>query len=140
MLGGLALKWRWRERVGKLGKVTDRPNLVMGSNTQVCWHKFARYWDVEAREVPLEGDEVVTNPERAAAACDENTIGVVSVLGSTFTGHYEDVATLSVALDRLQDSGALSPLARANALVVREPGALPAPVGTPVPVYLTDIA
>src|SRR5580700_6102810 len=101
MLGGLALKWRGRERVRKLGKATDRPNLVMGSNTQVCWHKFARYWDVEAREVPLEGDEVVTNPERAAAVCDENTIGVVSVLGSTFTGHYEDVTALSAALDRL---------------------------------------
>jgi glutamate decarboxylase len=56
---------------------------------------------VETREVPLEGDEVVTNPERAAAACDENTIGVVSVLGSTFTGHYEDVTALSAALDRL---------------------------------------
>jgi glutamate decarboxylase len=103
MLGGLALKWRWRERMRKQGNAADRPNLVMGSNTQVCWHKFARYWDVEAREVPLEGDEVVTNPERAAAACDENTIGVVSVLGSTFTGHYEDVVALSAALDKLEE-------------------------------------
>jgi glutamate decarboxylase len=102
MLGGLALKWAWRERQRKLGKPTDKPNLVMGSNTQVCWHKFARYWDVEAREVPLEGGEVVTNPEKAAAVCDENTIGVVVVLGSTFTGHYEDVPALSDALDRLQ--------------------------------------
>jgi hypothetical protein len=75
----------------------------MGSNTQVCWHKFARYWDVEPREVPLEGNEVVTDPERAAAACDENTIGVVSVLGSTFTGHYENVLALSAALDQLQE-------------------------------------
>ncbi len=103
MLGGLALKWRWRERMRKSGKASDRPNLVMGSNTQVCWHKFARYWDVEAREVPLTGDEVVTNPERAAEACDKNTIGVVAVLGSTFTGHYEDVTALSAALDRLQE-------------------------------------
>jgi len=75
---------------------------VMGTNTQVCWHKFCRYWDVEAREVTLEGAEVVTNPERAAAACDENTIGVVSVLGSTFTGHYENVQALSAELDALQ--------------------------------------
>jgi len=103
MLGGLALKWRWREKMRKQGKAADRPNLVMGSNTQVCWHKFARYWDVEAREVPLTGDEVVTNPERAAAVCDENTIGVVAVMGSTFTGHYEDVAALSAALDRLEE-------------------------------------
>ncbi len=102
MLGGLALKWRWRERQRRAGKSTDRPNIVMGSNTQVCWHKFVRYWDVEERCVPLEGDEVVTNPERAAAMCDENTIGVVSVLGSTFTGDYEDVEALSAALDGLQ--------------------------------------
>jgi len=102
MLGGLALKWRWRKRMQGLGKATGTPNLVMGSNTQVCWHKFTRYWDVERRDVPLEGDEVVTDPERAAAACDENTIGVVCVLGSTFTGHYENVLALSQALDRLQ--------------------------------------
>jgi glutamate decarboxylase len=106
MLGGLALKWRWRRQMRAAGKDPERkgvrPNLVMGTNTQVCWHKFCRYWDVEAREVALEDAEVVTDPERAAAACDENTIGVVSVLGSTFTGHYEDVQALSTALDALQ--------------------------------------
>ena len=112
MLGGLALKWAWRERRKKAGLPTDldnsiRPNLVMGTNTQVCWHKFCRYWDVEERDVPLEGNEVVTDPERAAAVCDENTIGVVSVLGSTFTGHYEDVAVLSAALDALQEKTGL---------------------------------
>ena len=98
MLGGLALKWRWRERMRKLGRPTGTPNLVMGTNTQVCWHKFCRYWDVEERAVPLEGSELVTDPERAAAACDENTIGVVSILGSTYTGDYENVAGLSAAL------------------------------------------
>ena len=107
MLGGLALKWRWRQKMKKLGKPADKPNLVMGTNTQVCWHKFARYWDVEAREVALDGNEVVANPERAAAACDENTIGVVSILGSTFTGHYEDVLGLSTALDELQEKTGL---------------------------------
>ena len=103
MLGGLALKWRWREKMRKLGKSTDKPNLVMGTNTQVCWHKFARYWDVADKSVTLEGSESVTDPERAAAACDENTIGVVAVLGSTFTGDYENVSALSAALDRLQE-------------------------------------
>jgi glutamate decarboxylase len=107
MLGGLALKWRWRERMRKASKSTERPNLVMGTNTQVCWHKFVRYWDVEERAVPLDGDNFVTNPERAAALCDENTIGVVSVLGSTFTGDYEDVEALSAALDRLQEKTGL---------------------------------
>ena len=107
MLGGLALKWRWREKMRKLGKPADRPNLVLGTNTQVCWHKFLRYWDVEERPVPLEGEECITDPERVAAACDENTIGVVSVLGSTFTGHYENVSALSAALDRLQEKTGL---------------------------------
>ena len=107
MLGGMALKWRWREKMRQAGKPADRPNLVMGTNTQVCWHKFVRYWDIEERAVPIEGDRFVTDPERAAAMCDENTIGVVSVLGTTFTGDYEDVAALSSALDRLQEKTGL---------------------------------
>ena len=107
MLGGLALKWRWRERMRKRGKEAGRPNLVMGSNTQVCWHKFVRYWDIEERAVPLEGQRFTTDAERAAAACDENTIGVVAVLGSTFTGDYENVAALAGALDRLQEKTGL---------------------------------
>jgi len=107
MLGGLALKWRWRERMKKLGNPADRPNLVMGTNTQVCWHKFTRYWDVEERPVPIGGNCYVMDPERAAAACDENTIGVVTVLGSTFTGEYENVAALSAALDRVQEQTGL---------------------------------
>lgn len=111
MLGGLAMKWAWRAKMRERGKLSEsqveRPNLVMGTNTQVCWHKFARYWDVEAREVPLTGNQVVTDPERAAAACDQNTIGVVAVLGSTFTGHYENVTALSEALDRLQEKTGL---------------------------------
>ncbi|MGD1094278.1 MAG: glutamate decarboxylase, partial [Bryobacteraceae bacterium] len=97
------LKWRWREKMRKLGKPVDRPNLVLGTNTQVCWHKFLRYWDVEERAVPLQGNRYVTDPELAAAACDENTIGVVTVLGSTFTGEYENVSGLSAELDRLQE-------------------------------------
>jgi glutamate decarboxylase len=102
MLGGLALKWRWREKMLRLGKPVDRANLVMGADTQVCWHKFIRYWDIEERTVPLEGDRITTDPQSAAAMCDENTIGVVSILGSTFTGDYEDVEALSAALDDLE--------------------------------------
>jgi glutamate decarboxylase len=107
MLGGLALKWRWRKRMRKLGKPTDRPNLVIGANTQVCWHKFTRYWDVSERVITLEGHELLTDPDRAIAACDENTIGVVSVLGNTFTGDYENVQALSSGLDRLEDRSGL---------------------------------
>jgi len=56
MLGALALKWRWRERMRAAGKPTDKPNLVTGANVQVCWEKFCRYWDVEPRLVPMEGE------------------------------------------------------------------------------------
>ncbi len=107
MLGGLALKWAWREKMRKAGKPADRPNLIMGTNTQVCWHKFVRYWDVEERSVTLEGNGFVMDPERAAALCDENTIGVVAVMGSTYTGDYENVEALSAALDRLQEKTGL---------------------------------
>jgi len=54
MLGGMAMKWRWREKMKAAGKPTDKPNMITGP-VQICWHKFARYWDVELREIPMEG-------------------------------------------------------------------------------------
>ncbi len=97
MLGGLALLRRWRARGGGSGA----PNLVMGANVQVCWEKFCRYWDVEPRMVPVGGGATHLTPGGAAAACDENTIGVVAILGSTFDGAYEPVAEIAAALDGL---------------------------------------
>ncbi len=102
MLGGLALKWRWRERMRAAGRPTDRPNLVAGINVQVCWEKFCRYWDVEPRLVPMEGERYMLGAAEAAALCDENTIGVAAILGSTFDGRYEPVAEIAAALDALQ--------------------------------------
>jgi glutamate decarboxylase len=102
MLGGLALKRRWQQRRRAEGKPTDSPNLVMGINVQVCWEKFANYWDVEMRLVPMEGDRFHLSAEEAVAHCDENTIGVVAILGSTFDGSYEPVAEICAALDDLQ--------------------------------------
>jgi glutamate decarboxylase len=102
MLGGLALKRRWQHRRKAEGKPTDRPNLVMGINVQVCWEKFANYWDVEMRLVPMEGDRFHLSAEEAVARCDENTIGVVAILGSTFDGSYEPVQEICAALDDLQ--------------------------------------
>src|SRR5215831_10028727 len=84
MLGGLALKRRWQKRRAAEGKPTAKPNLVMGVNVQVCWEKFANYWDVEMRLVPMEGDRFHLSAEEAVKLCDENTIGVVAILGSTF--------------------------------------------------------
>jgi glutamate decarboxylase len=101
MLGGLALKWKWRERRAKLGKSSDKPNIVTGP-VQVCWHKFARYFDVELREIPLERDRLVMTPEDVVKRADENTIGVVPTFGVTFTCQYEPVAEIAEALDNLQ--------------------------------------
>jgi glutamate decarboxylase len=101
MLGGMALKWRWRERRRAAGASVDRPNLVMGANVQVCWEKFCRYWDVEARVVPVGPVATCLTAESAAEHCDENTIGVVAVLGSTYDGAYEPVAEIAAALDTL---------------------------------------
>ena len=85
------------------GKSTDKPNLVMGINVQVCWEKFANYWDVEMRLVPMEGDRFHLSAEEAVKLCDENTIGVVAILGSTFDGSYEPVQEICAALDDLQE-------------------------------------
>jgi glutamate decarboxylase len=103
MLGGLALKRRWQTRRRAEGKPADAPNIVMGINVQVCWEKFANYWDVEMRLVPMEGDRFHLSAEEAVKRCDENTIAVVPVLGSTFDGSYEPVQEICEALDDLQE-------------------------------------
>lgn len=94
MLCGLAMKKRWQERRAGLGLDTNKPNLVMGNQTHVCWEKFCRYWDVEARYIEVEEGRYCATPELIAAQCDENTIGVVAVFGSTYTGEFEDVEGL----------------------------------------------
>ncbi|WP_330202172.1 glutamate decarboxylase [Cyanobacterium sp. Dongsha4] len=102
MLGGLAMKWRWRKKMEALGKPTDKPNLICGP-VQICWHKFARYWDIELREIPMEENRLLMTPEEVIKRCDENTIGVVPTLGVTFTCGYEPVKAVSDALDKLQE-------------------------------------
>src|SRR5262245_4880407 len=107
MLGGLALKRRWQKRRAAEGKPIDKPNLVMGINVQVCWEKLANYWDVEMRLVPMEGDRFNLSAEEAVKRCDENTIGVVAILGSTFDGSYEPVQEICEALDALEQETGL---------------------------------
>ncbi|MFI8180612.1 glutamate decarboxylase [Actinacidiphila glaucinigra] len=120
MLAGMAFKRRWMKRAGDGGGRTSlarrltrrggdshpgggRPNLVMGANVQVCWEKFCNFWEVEPRLMPMEGDRLHLDADAAVAMCDENTIGVVAVLGSTFDGSYEPVAEICAALDALQE-------------------------------------
>jgi glutamate decarboxylase len=102
MLGGMAMKWRWREKMQAQGKPTDRPNLITGP-VQICWHKFARYWDIELREIPMDPGRLLMTPEEILKRCDENTIGVVPTLGVTFTCEYEPVKAVADALDRFQE-------------------------------------
>jgi len=105
MLGGMAMKWRWRDKMKAAGKPTDKPNMICGP-VQICWHKFARYWDIELREIPMEGDRLIMNAEEVIKRCDENTIGVVPTLGVTFTCQYEPVKEVADALDKFQkDTG-----------------------------------
>ncbi|WP_327117276.1 glutamate decarboxylase [Streptomyces sp. NBC_01341] len=103
MLAGLALKRRWSSRNSDRYPASARPNLVMGVNVQVCWEKFCTFWEVEARQVPMDGERFHLDPQAAAELCDENTIGVVGILGSTFDGSYEPIADLCAALDDLQE-------------------------------------
>ncbi len=101
MLAGLALKRRWSRARGS-GR-NERPNLVMGANVQVCWEKFCNYWEVDARVVPMEGERFHLTASEAVSSCDENTIGVVTIFGSTFDGSFEPVADIVSALDDLQE-------------------------------------
>jgi len=100
MLAGMALKRRWSNRQGPGS--TARPNLVMGINVQVCWDKFCNYWEVEPRFVPMEGDRFHLTAAEVASRCDENTIGVVAIFGSTFDGSFEPVADIARTLDDLE--------------------------------------
>jgi glutamate decarboxylase len=109
MLAGLALKWRWRERVAR-GKKKDAwkgrtPNLVMGSNVQVVWEKFCRYFDVEPRYLPMAEGRYVITPEQVLENIDEDTIGVVAILGTTFTGELEPIEEICAALDKVAADG-----------------------------------
>jgi len=99
MLGGLVLKWRWRQRRQAEGLDASHPNLVMGANTQICWDKFFTYFAVEPRLVPLEADRLHLTAEEAVRRCDANTIGVVGIVGSTFDGSYEPIDGIAEALD-----------------------------------------
>ena len=103
MLAGMAFKWRWREKRRAQGKPVDKPNMVMGINVQICWEKFCRYWDIEMRLAPMEPGSYTLTPEKMRELCDENTIGVVAILGSTFTGEYEPVKAMHDELVKIND-------------------------------------
>ncbi|KAJ9155440.1 Glutamate decarboxylase [Pleurostoma richardsiae] len=103
-LGGLAMKRRWQLRRKAEGKDAYRPNIIMGANAQVALEKFARYFDVEARILPVSAkSQYRLDPDLVKENIDENTIGVFIILGSTYTGHYEPVEEISKILDEYQE-------------------------------------
>jgi len=104
-LGGLAMKRIWQEKRKAAGKSIHEPgpNIVMGANAQVALEKFARYFDVEMRLVPVSVESKYRlDPKRAMQYVDENTIGVYVILGSTYTGHYEPVKEMADLLDEYE--------------------------------------
>jgi glutamate decarboxylase len=103
MLGALSLKWKWRQRREAESKPTDSPNLVFGGDVHVVWEKFCRYFDVEPRIVPLQAGKYTIGPEDIEPHVDENTIGVAAVVGTTFTGHADDVVGINDFLVDLKD-------------------------------------
>jgi len=107
MLGALSLKWKWKERQEKAGRPVDKPNLVFGGDVHVVWEKFCRYFDVEPRIVRLREDKYVIGPEDVEPHVDENTIGVAAVLGTTFTGHADDIQGINDLLVQLRDEKGL---------------------------------
>jgi glutamate decarboxylase len=104
MLALLAHKWNWKVQMKKQNKDTTMPNIVFGSDTHVVWDKFAKYFDVEPRIVPLDSKTMVSDPEKLLEKVDENTIAVGAVLGTTFTGSFDDVKRINTLLERLKES------------------------------------
>jgi glutamate decarboxylase len=107
MLGALSLKWKWRQRREAEKKPADSPNLVFGGDVHVVWEKFCRYFDVEPRIVPLQPGKYTIGPEDIEPHVDENTIGVAAVVGTTFTGHADDVVGINDFLLELKDKKGL---------------------------------
>jgi glutamate decarboxylase len=107
MLGALAMKWKWRARREAAKKGTDKPNLIFGGDVHVVWEKFCRYFDVEPRIVPLQENKLVIGPEDVEPHIDENTIGVAAVLGTTFTGHADDIVGINKLLLNVKEKQGL---------------------------------
>jgi len=102
MLAMLAHKRSWQRRREAAGEPTDRPNMVMGADVHTCWEKFARYFEVEARLVPMEEGRYTIGARDVEPLLDERTIAVAGVLGTTFTGQMDDLRSL----DQLLATGA----------------------------------
>ncbi len=107
MLGGLAMLFRWKKLAADAGidiYSSTRPNIVISSGYQVCWEKFCRYWDIEMRCVPMDENHLFLDPQSAMEYVDDHTIGIVAILGITYTGCYDDVEGLDRALAKYNET------------------------------------
>ncbi|HXM87192.1 MAG TPA: glutamate decarboxylase [Solirubrobacteraceae bacterium] len=102
MLAMLAHKRSWQRRREAAGEPADRPNIVMGADVHTCWEKFARYFEVQARVVPMEEDRYTIGADEVEPLLDERTIGVAGLHGTTFTGQMDDLASLDTLLTRVE--------------------------------------
>nr|WOE97537.1 glutamate decarboxylase [synthetic construct] len=102
MLGGMAMKFAWRNRAEKLGLDINaqKPNLVISSGYQVCWEKFCVYWDIEMRTVPMDEEHMSLDVDKVMDYVDEYTIGIVGILGITYTGRYDDIKKLNELVEK----------------------------------------
>ena len=67
----------------------------MGADVHTVWEKFARFFDVELRLIPLQEDTYIVSAEEVAKEIDENTICVAAVLGTTFTGQMDPIKEIN---------------------------------------------
>jgi len=95
MLGVLAQKKLWQNKRKAEGKPYDKPNMIMNSAVQVCWEKACRYFDIEERYVYCTTERYVMDPKECIDLIDENTIGICAILGTTYTGEYEDIKAIN---------------------------------------------
>ena len=102
MLGLLAHKWTWKNHRKAEGKSFDKPNIVFGADVHVCWDKFARYFDVEPRIIPMEKDRYIITAKEVEPLIDENTICVGAIFGTTFTGEHDDIEGINKLLVKIK--------------------------------------
>ncbi|MDD1775560.1 MAG: glutamate decarboxylase [Methanobacterium sp.] len=103
MLGLLAHKWSWRERRKSEGKSIEQPNIVMGADVHTVWEKFARYFDVELKLIPLSDEIYTITAEDVAEEINENTIAVGAVIGTTFTGQMDPIKEINQLLLEIKE-------------------------------------
>ena len=102
MLAMLAHKRSWQLRREAAGQPVEKPNMVMGADVHTCWEKFARYFEVEARVVPMQEGRYTIGAAEVEPLLDERTIGVAGLLGTTFTGQMDDLRSIDSLLAKVQ--------------------------------------